>query len=101
MSSLEKLLKAKTLLGLSDKETLSQIKLRYKNLMQKWHPDRNPDDTTTAQQMSAKINEAYKIILEYCKNYEFSFKEEDIKEKSATPHEWWEARFGDPNRPKR
>jgi len=101
MSSLETLLKAKTLLGLLDKETLSQVKTRYRNLMHKWHPDKNPDDIETAQKMSIKINDAYKIILDYCKHYEFSFKEEDIKDKVQNPHEWWESRFGDVNRPKK
>jgi len=101
MPSLEKLLKAKTLLGLSDKATLFDIKQRYKNLMHKWHPDKNPNDLQTAQQMSVQINDAYKILLDYCKHYEYSFKEEDIKDKVASPHEWWESRFGDVNRPKK
>jgi len=101
MSSLEKLIKAKTLLGLSNKATLFEIKQRYRNLMHKWHPDKNPDDIKTAEQMSVQINDAYKTILEYCKYYEFSFKEEDIREKCASPHEWWESRFGDVNRPKK
>lgn len=101
MTSLEILLKAKTLLGLSDKATLFEIKQRYRNLMHKWHPDKNPENLETAEQMSAQINSAYKTILEYCKNYEYSFKEDDIREKAASPHEWWESRFGDVNRPKK
>jgi DnaJ-class molecular chaperone len=101
MSSSDTLLKAKTLLGLSNKATLFEIKQRYRNLMQKWHPDKNPDDLKTAQEMSTQINEAYQVILEYCNNYEYSLKEEDIREKFSTPHEWWEARFGDVNRPKK
>jgi len=101
MTSLETLLKAKTLLGLSDKATLFDIKHRYRNLMHKWHPDKNPDDLKRAQTMSIQINEAYKTILEYTKNYSYSFKEEDLKEKTLNPHDWWESRFGDPNRPKK
>ena len=101
MSSLDTLLKAKTLLGLSDKATLFEIKQRYRNLMQKWHPDKNPDDIDTSNTMSAQINEAYHVILEYCNNYEYSFNEADIRDKAASPHEWWEARFGDVNRPKK
>ncbi|MDF1881040.1 J domain-containing protein [Sulfurimonas sp. MAG313] len=100
MSSTETLLKAKTLLGLYDKATLFDIKQKYRNLMHKWHPDKNPDNLETAQQMSIKINEAYKTVLEYTKNYEYTFKEEDIKDKYASPHDWWESRFGDVNRPK-
>ncbi|HIC43214.1 MAG TPA: J domain-containing protein [Sulfurimonas sp.] len=101
MSSLEKLIKAKTLLGLSNKATLFDIKQKYRSLMHKWHPDKNPDDLKTAEQMSIQINAAYKTILEYCKQYEFSFKEEDIREKFISPQEWWESRFGDVNRPKK
>ena len=101
MSSLETLLKAKTLLGLSDKATLFEIKQRYRNLMHKWHPDKNPDDLKSSQQMSVQINEAYQVVLEYCNNYEYSFKEDEIKDKMASPHDWWESRFGDPNRPKK
>ncbi len=101
MSYSDTLLKAKTLLGLSNKATLCEVKQRYRNLMQKWHPDKNPDDIKTAQEMSTQINAAYQVILEYCNTYEYSFKEEDIREKSASAHEWWEARFGDVNRPKK
>lgn len=101
MSSITTLLKAKTLLGLSDRATLYEIKQKYRNLMQKWHPDKNPNDIQTAQKMSAQINEAYQIILNYCNSYTYSFKEEDIREKAASPNEWWEARFGDVNRPKK
>jgi len=101
MSSSDALLKAKTLLGLSNKATLFEIKQRYRNLMQKWHPDKNPSDLKTAQEMSTQINEAYQLILEYCNNYEYSFDEEEIRKKAASPHEWWESRFGDPNRPKK
>jgi len=101
MSSSDTLLKAKTLLGLSNKATLFEIKQRYRNLMQKWHPDKNPDDLKTAQEMSSQINAAYEVLLEYCNNYEYSFKEEDIREKAASAHEWWEARFGDVNRHKK
>ena len=101
MSSSETLLKAKTLLGLSNKATLFEVKQRYRNLMHKWHPDKNPDDLKSAQEMSVQINDAYKVILEYCKHYEYSFNEEDIREKGASPHEWWESRFGETHQPKK
>ena len=89
------------ILGITKTASTAEIKKAYKKLAIKWHPDKNPDDLETAQQMSTQINEAYQVVLEYCNNYEYSFKEEDIREKSANPHEWWEARFGDPNRPKK
>jgi DnaJ-class molecular chaperone len=92
--SYEALVKAKTLLGLHDKATLSEIKLRYKNLMKKWHPDMHTEDVETATKMSAEINNAYKLLLEYCKNYEYRFDEEFLKDQTITPQEWWEKRFG-------
>ncbi|AFV97869.1 MULTISPECIES: J domain-containing protein [unclassified Sulfuricurvum] len=94
MLSFDTLIKAKTLLGLSDKATLSDIKIRYKNMMRTWHPDKHPDDTETAHAMSTKINDAYAILLEYCSKYEFNFDEEHLREKTLTPQEWWTKKFG-------
>ena len=87
-------MKSKTLLGLREKSTLKEIKLKYKNLMKKWHPDKHPDDAEKATKMSMQINEAYNIILDYCNNYEYSFDEDNIKKTSFTPAEWWHDKFG-------
>jgi len=92
--SYDDLIKAKTLLGLHEKATLSEIKFRYKNLMQQWHPDKHPNNIQQATQMSAQINEAYKNILEYIKNFEFPFDEDNLREKSMSPEEWWHRKFG-------
>ncbi|OIP54447.1 MAG: molecular chaperone DnaJ [Helicobacteraceae bacterium CG2_30_36_10] len=95
MYSFEQLIKAKTLLGLREKSSLKEIKLKYKNLMKKWHPDKHKSDVEKATKMSMKINEAYEIILSYCNNYEYSFDEETIKRSHYTPTEWWNDKFGD------
>lgn len=94
MSSFETMMKAKTLLGLHDKATLPEIKHRYKKLMHQWHPDKHPDDPETANAMSARINDAYRVLLEYVKHYEYRFDEAYLKEKNLTPQEWWEKKFG-------
>lgn len=94
MSSFDQLIKAKTLLGLHDKATLSEIKLRYKNLMKQWHPDKHKEDIEAATKMSANINEAYTLILDYCNSYEYRFDEEYLSEMTLSPQEWWEKRFG-------
>ena len=94
MHSFEEVLKAKTLLGLRDNASLAEIKARYKNLMQKWHPDKHLDEIETATRMSSEIISAYKIILEYVKEYEYRFDEEYIKKRSVSPQEWWESHFG-------
>ncbi len=94
MYSFEQLMKAKTLLGLHDKATLSEIKLRYKNLMKQWHPDKHKDNVDEATQMSARINAAYETVMEYISSYEYRFDEEFIKNTTISPQEWWEQRFG-------
>ena len=87
-------MKAKTLLGLRETSTMAEIKNKYKTLMKKWQPDKHKDDSDKAIKMSAQINEAYEIIMEYCKNYEYSFEEENIKKTPYTPAEWWNDKFG-------
>jgi len=93
--SFEQLIKAKTLLGLRETSTLKEIKLSYKNLMKKWHPDKHSDDQEKATKMSMQINDAYEIVLEYCNNYEYSFNEEKIKKSYFTPAQWWHDKFGE------
>lgn len=94
MSSFEKLIKAKTLLGLGEKASLTEIKTRYRTLMKKWHPDKHKDDIDTATQMSIQINEAYETVLTYCNNYDYPFDEDSLKRVSLSPQEWWEEKFG-------
>jgi preprotein translocase subunit Sec63 len=94
LSSFEKLIKAKTLLGLNEKASLLEIKTKYRNLMKKWHPDINSDEFESATQMSAQINEAYEIVLTYCNSYEYPFNEEYLKKSFLSPQEWWEEKFG-------
>lgn len=94
MLTFDTLLKAKTLLGLSDRVTLSDIKSRYKTMMQQWHPDKHRDDPDTAHAMSTQINDAYATLLEYCAQYEFNLDEEHLREKTLTPQEWWTKKFG-------
>jgi len=92
--SFEQLIKAKTLLGLRESASLKEIKLSYKNLMKKWHPDKHKNSVSKATKMSSTINESYEIVLSYCNNYEYDFSEEKIKRDQLTPTEWWHDKFG-------
>ena len=87
-------MKSKTLLGLRETSSLKEIKLKYKNLMKKWHPDKHSNDVEKATKMSMQINEAYEVILTYCNSYEYSFDEESVKKTSYSPSEWWHDKFG-------
>jgi curved DNA-binding protein CbpA len=54
--------------------TIKDIKRQYKKLSKKYHPDIIGDD-----KMMHKLNESYKILMDYCENYKFTFDEYEIK----------------------
>ena len=43
--------------------TIEQVKKRFRELVLKWHPDRNKANKTQAEQMFVKINKAYETII--------------------------------------
>jgi len=94
MTYLEKLLKAKTTLGLTERATLKEIKEKYYKLMKRWHPDSVvEDEKDKATKMSYLINDAYEIVLSYCNEYEFDFSESEIG-RHLPVDEWWRNKFG-------
>lgn len=52
------------LLEVSPQATLDEIKISYRKLAFKYHPDLNPDDPRAAQRFS-RLNEAYVILKDY------------------------------------
>jgi hypothetical protein len=65
---------ARKILDLLDEATMDEIKAAYKEKAKECHPDKNGSD-----EKMKEINEAYRLILQYCADYKFSFKEEDVK----------------------
>ena len=59
----------------------------------KWHPDKGSASKKKCNEMIQKITEAYKIIMDYCNNYEYSFKDEEIK-RYISYEELWDKQFG-------
>jgi len=53
--------------------TKDEIKKQYKLLAKKYHPDVYKD-----QEQMAKINNAYKIIMQYIDNFKYSFDDQEI-----------------------
>lgn len=84
---------AREILELSECATMQQIKENYKRLIKEWHPDKNKNDKQSYEENTKKIIAAYKTIIEYCKNYSYSFSKEEI-EKYIDDQEWWFKRFG-------
>jgi len=66
---------ARRLLGLTDAATLKEIKRVYRRLAHRHHPDRGTEETDETMK---RLNWAYKLLLEYCDNYKYSFSEEDV-----------------------
>ncbi|MBL7081749.1 MAG: DnaJ domain-containing protein [Candidatus Omnitrophica bacterium] len=71
---------ARKLLGLGNIATLEEIKEAYRGLSLKYHPDRCSDkEKKHCEEMIKRINHAKDILLAYCANYRYSFKEKDVK----------------------
>jgi len=60
-------------MGLTPFVTYDEIKKRYYELSKKFHPDFGGD-----QEKLQKLNEYYKLLEQYIKNYRFSFSNEEI-----------------------
>lgn len=85
---------AKCLLELPEQATLADIKKNYRMLLNRWHPDKCKEDTTTCKDMTRKIIAAYRVIMNYCDNYCYSFTKEEIKRQTASEM-WWFEQFGE------
>ena len=55
------------ILGVNKNEDISTIKIAFRKLASKYHPDKNKDDIH-AKKLFLKINSAYEKIVEYKKN---------------------------------
>lgn len=87
--SYRELQEAVALFGLGERATLRQIKDRHRDLAREHHPDRGgAADPATMQ----RINSAYRILLDYCGSYRFSFSEAEYLEQH--PEERLRRQFG-------
>lgn len=69
--------------------SLRQIQQRYRELVKAHHPDRKQG---LQDPEMAAINEAYALLMDYCRNYKIPLDGESIKE---APRDWWKEQFGD------
>jgi DnaJ-class molecular chaperone len=85
---------ARKLLELSETASTAEIKANYRRLLAEWHPDKCIDEKGKCTEKTREIIVAYKIILDYCQHYQYSFSEETVK-RHLSPEQWWVDRFGD------
>lgn len=94
MMKYQEITKARKLLKLSESATLEEIKSNYRELLNKWHPDKCSEGSDQCIEMTKKLIEAYEIIITYCSQYIFSFAKEEVA-KYLSGQDWWMKRFGD------
>ncbi|MGD8758278.1 MAG: J domain-containing protein [Deltaproteobacteria bacterium] len=93
MKKYEEVAEARRLLELPERATMEEIQMKYRSLIKKWHPDTCDETKEKCTEMTAKIVAAYKIIMDYCKHYRFSFSKREVRQ-YLSEEEWWLERFG-------
>ena len=92
MASFVEIDQARRLLGLGEVATLREIKAAYRRLAHRYHPDKHSgtigEDT---EETMKRLNEAYKLLTDYCSNYKYSFREEDVAR--TYPHDEYLRRY--------
>lgn len=75
----QELLNALEVFSLPQRASLKQIKGRHRELVKLCHPDRGGEGDPERIRL---VNAAYKVLLEYCENYSFSFSEAEFYEQN-------------------
>jgi DnaJ-class molecular chaperone len=78
MANFTEIDEARRILGLSDAATLKEIKRAYRTLVHRHHPDKHNGDENNEDEIIKKLNWAYKLLTDYCDDYRYSFREEDV-----------------------
>ena len=78
MADFNEIEEARKLLGLGEAATLKEIKRAYRILAHRHHPDKLGGDDSAESEAMKQLNRAYKLLMDYCSEYKYSFKEDDI-----------------------
>ncbi|MBN1160800.1 MAG: J domain-containing protein [Dehalococcoidales bacterium] len=78
MANFNEIEEARKLLGLGETATLKEIKKAYRKLAHRHHPDKHGGSDNAESETMKRLNRAYKLIIEYCDGYKYSFKQEDV-----------------------
>jgi DnaJ-class molecular chaperone len=79
MANFTEIDEARKVLGLSEAATLREIKRAYRTLAHRYHPDKHSSAASEETKETMKrLNWAYKLLMDYCNNYKYSFREEDV-----------------------
>lgn len=89
--------RARRVLGLEQRASIEDIRAAYRRLSKRYHPDAGESDSDDSRAFR-EVHDAYRLLLSYCQQYQFSFIPEEVK--SFDPEEWWFRRFGENIRPR-
>ena len=100
MIDFNKIDEARKKLKLGETATIPEIKKAFRKLAVKYHPDKCVEkDQKKCEKKFKEINNANEVLVEYCLNYKFKFKEveevESKEEKAMHDHlkrfydGWW------------
>jgi DnaJ-class molecular chaperone len=78
MANFDEIEEARELLGLGEEATLKEIKKAYRTLAHRHHPDKLAEGDASESETMKRLNRAYKLLMDYCNEYKYSFREEDV-----------------------
>ncbi len=90
MAKFEEIDEARRLFGLGEAATFKEIKQVYRKMAFRYHPDRGGEDPEQGERMK-RMNWAYKLLMDYCARYKYTFREEDVAR--AYPEEEYLGRY--------
>jgi preprotein translocase subunit Sec63 len=89
--------KAIELFGIEEDTSINTISSRYRELLQKWHPDHCKGNEEECRARTENIIESYKILMNYCTSYNISFTDDMIDKTliEESPEEFMKRKFWD------
>jgi DnaJ-class molecular chaperone len=90
MANFSEIEEARKLLGLGEAATLKEIKSAYRRLAHRHHPDKRSGSDGAESETMKRLNRAYKLLMDYCKDYKYTFREEDVA-RTYPDDKYWES----------
>ena len=79
MANFNEIDEARRLLGLGEEATSKEIRSAYRKMAFRYHPDKHTSaEFPEHEEIMKRLNWAYKLILQYCHDYKYTFREEDV-----------------------
>jgi DnaJ-class molecular chaperone len=92
VASFDDIDKARNLLGLGEAATLKEVRSAYRRMASQYHPDKHKTaDSKQYEETMKKLNWAYKVLTDYCRDYKYTFTEKDVAR--TYPHDEYLRRY--------